>query len=135
VETLRRHAHFRAGRTLLGVTLLTSLTFIALNQAVTAIFRRPGRYVSIAVLVLTLVTSLMSTIPAALHTIGGYLPTHAAILALRGVIIGSDIAVTGVVQLTVWLVVGTLATVIFTEQRRVLSGTQLRLGSVLSPAT
>jgi hypothetical protein len=28
----------------------------------------------------------MSTIPAALHTIGGFLPTHAAILALRGVV-------------------------------------------------
>lgn len=71
---------------LLGVTLLTALTFMALNQAVTAIFKRPGRFASIAVLVLALVTSLMSTIPAALHTIGGFLPTHAAILALRGVV-------------------------------------------------
>ncbi len=120
---------------LLGVTLLTALTFMALNQAVTAIFKRPGRFASITVLVLALVTSLMSTIPAALHTIGGYLPTHAAILALRGVIIGSDIAVTGVAQLTAWLVAGAIATVLVTEQRRVLSSKQLRLGSVLSPAT
>jgi putative membrane protein len=94
---------------------------VALNQSVTAIFKRPGRFASITVLVLALVTSLMSTIPAALHTIGDYLPTHAAILALRGVIIGSDIAVTGIVQLTVWLSVGTLATVLVTEQRRVLN--------------
>jgi len=120
---------------LLGVTLLTSLTFMALNQAVTAIFKRPGRFASITVLVLALVTSLMSTIPAALHTIGGYLPTHAAILALRGVIIGSDIAVTGVVQLTAWLATGALATIVVTEQRRALSSKQLRLGSVLSAAT
>jgi putative membrane protein len=120
---------------LLGVTLLTALTFMALNQAVTAIFKRPGRYASITVLVLALVTSLMSTIPAALHTIGGHLPTHAAILALRGVIIGSDIAVTGVVQLTTWLIFGALATVLVTEQRRALSSKQLRLGSILSAAT
>jgi YhgE/Pip-like protein len=120
---------------LLGVTLLSALAFMALNQAATAIFDRPGRYLSIAVLVLTLVTSLMSTIPAALHTIGDVLPTHAAILALRGVIIGSDIALTGVAQLTVWLVAGTLATTLVAEQRRVLTGRQLRLGSVVPPAT
>lgn len=120
---------------LLGVTLLTALTFMALNQAVTATFKRPGRFASITVLVLALVTSLMSTIPAALHTVGGYLPTHAAILALRGVIIGSEVAVTGVVQLAVWLVAGAIATVLVTEQRRALSSKQLRLGSVLSPAT
>jgi putative membrane protein len=87
------------------------------------------------VLVLALVTSLMSTIPSALHAIGGYLPTRAAILALRGVIIGSDIAATGVVQLAAWLVAGSLATVLVTEQRRALSSKQLRLGSILSPAT
>jgi putative membrane protein len=120
---------------LLGVTFLTALTFMALNQAVTAIFKRPGRFASIAVLVLALVTSLMSTIPSALHTIGVYLPTHAAILALRGVIIGSDIAVTGTAQLAAWLTFGALATVLVTEQRRALSSRQLRLGSVLSPAT
>jgi len=120
---------------LLGVTLLIALTFMALNQAVTAVFRRPGRYLSITVLVLALVTSLMSTIPAALHAVGGYLPTHAAILALRGVIIGSDIAVTGIAQLGVWLALGVVGTVLVTEQRRVLRAKQLRLGSVLSPAT
>lgn len=52
-----------------------------------------------------------------------------------GLFIGSDIAVTGVVQLAVWLVAGALATVLVTEQRRVLSGKQLRLGTVPSPAT
>lgn len=43
------------------------------------------------------------------HTIGTFLPTHAAILALRGVILGSTIAVTGALQLAAWLVVGALA--------------------------
>lgn len=107
----------------------------ALNQAVTAIFKRPGRYASIAVLVIALVTSLMSTIPSALHTIGSYLPTHSAILGLRGVIVGSDVAATGVAQLAAWFAAGALATTLITEQRRVLGSKQLRLGSVLSPAT
>ena len=80
---------------------------MAQHQEDTTVFDRPGTFASIAVLVLTLVTGLMSTIPAALHTIG--LPTHAAILALRGVIIGSDIAPTGIAQLTAWLVVGALS--------------------------
>ena len=39
------------------------------------------------------------------HTSGNFLPTHAAILALRGVILGSTIAVTGVLQLAAWLFV------------------------------
>lgn len=120
---------------LLGVTLLTALTFIALNQALTAIFKRPGRFTSIAVLVLALVTSLMSTIPAALHTIGNHLPTHAAILALRGVIVGSDVTATGVAQLAAWLAAAGLVTILVTERRRVLGSKQLRLGSVLSSAT
>lgn len=120
---------------LVGVTVLAALTFMALNQAVTATLKRPGRFASIAVLVLALVTSLMSTIPTALHAIGRYLPTHSAILALRGAIIGSDIAVTGVVQLVAWLFAGALATVLITEYRRALSSRQLRLGSVLSSAT
>jgi putative membrane protein len=76
------------------------------------------------VLVLALVTSLMSTIPAALHAIGGYLPTHAAILAVRGVIIGSDIAMTGIAAVAAWR-----------NSRRASDGPRTRLGSVLSPAT
>jgi len=51
------------------------------------------------------------------------------------VIIGSTIAVTGVLQLAAWLVVGALASVLITEQRRALTSKQLRLGSVLSPTT
>ncbi|MDO3297758.1 YhgE/Pip family protein [Mycobacteroides abscessus subsp. massiliense] len=120
---------------LLGITLLTALTFVALNQAMAAIFKRPGRFASITVLVLALITSLMSTIPTPLHTIGGHLPTYPAILALRGVIIGSDVVANGIIQLALWLVISMLATVLVTEQRRVLSSTQLRLGSTLSAAT
>jgi putative membrane protein len=109
---------------LIPVLSLTALTFMALNQVGIHRGARAGSG-----------PRLMFTIPAALHAIGGYLPTHAAILAVRGVIIGSDIAMTGIAALAAWLIVGALATVLVTEQRRVLSSKRPRLGSVRSPAT
>jgi putative membrane protein len=129
--------HLGAGRwlQLLGVTMLTALTFIVLNQAATAIFKRPGRFASITVLVLAVVTSLTSAIPRTLHTIGNYLPTHPAILALRGVIIGSSITTGGITHLVAWLIAAALATLLVTEHRRSLSSKQLRLGSSITHDT
>lgn len=119
----------------LAVTLLAALAFVALNQAATAIFKRPGRIASLAVLVLTVATGVISTIPGPLHTLGGYLPTHGAVLALRAVIAGSGDLVTGVVELVAWLAVGALATVVVTDRRRYLSGKQVRHGAWLPAAT
>lgn len=119
---------------LFAATTLAALTFVALNQAAVAVFGRGGRFVSIAVLVVAVVTSLTSTIPAALHAIGGYLPTHSAIVALRGVIIGSGTAGSGVIQLAVWLIGAAAATLLITERRRTLGGRQLRIGRVPPPS-
>ncbi|WP_100521030.1 YhgE/Pip family protein [Mycobacteroides abscessus] len=113
---------------LLGVTTLTAVTFTALNQAAVAVLRRIGRFASIAVLVVAIVTSLISTIPATLHSIGTYLPTHAAILALRGVITGSHTTGSGLIQLGAWLLGAAVVTLLITEQRRTLGSRQLRLG-------
>lgn len=113
---------------LMGVIILTALTFLALNQALTAVLYRAGRFVCIAVLVLAVVTTLTATIPPTLHTIGNYLPTHAAILVLRGVIVDSNTAVGGSLELLVWLLMALVSTVLATEYRRTLRGKQLRLG-------
>lgn len=113
---------------LLGVTALTALTFIALNQSIVAVMGRVGRFISIAVLVLTIVTNLTSTIPAPLHTIGGYLPTRCAIHALRGAIIGSDTVPAGLTGLIAWLSGAAVVTLLVTERRRILDSRQLRLG-------
>ncbi|QLL07534.1 YhgE/Pip family protein [Mycobacterium vicinigordonae] len=118
---------------LLGVTALAALTFTALNQAATAILRRPGRFLCITVLVLAIVTNLTSTIPATLHTLGSYLPTHAAVLALRGVITGSDSVGGGIGQLMAWLIGAAAATLLITEHRRALSSAQLQLGRNTPP--
>lgn len=128
--------HPSAGRWfgLLGVAIMTALAFTALNQAATAAFGLAGRFVCIAVLVLAVVTSLTSTIPPTLHSIGDVLPTHAAILALRGVIIGSNTTIGGALELAVWMIGAAVATLFVTERRRSLNGRQLRLGYHPSPA-
>jgi putative membrane protein len=121
--------HLSVGRWffLAAATALAAVTFALLNQTMVALAHRVGRFGSTAVLVLAVVTSLTSTIPPTLHTIGGFLPTHAAVLALRGIITGSATAATGIGHLAVWLLVSALATVAVTEHRRTLSGRQLRL--------
>ncbi|RSM75929.1 hypothetical protein DMH04_37105 [Kibdelosporangium aridum] len=119
----------------LGVALLAALAFVAINQAVTGIFGRPGRLASLAVLILAVATGIMSTLPSPLYDLSGYLPTHGAILALRAIATGTDGSVTGVVQLAVWLAVGTLATIVVTDRRRYLSARQLRPGTLLPAAT
>lgn len=119
----------------LGVTLLAACAFVALNQAATAIFKRPGRLASLAVLVLTAATGVVSTIPGPLYAISGVLPTHGAVLALRAIVTEAGGVTTGVIQLAVWLAIGALATVVVTDRRRFLTGKQLRSGSFLPAAT
>jgi putative membrane protein len=118
----------------LTVALLAAAAFVALNQAVTAIFKWPGRLASLAVLVLTAATGVVSTLPGPLYTVAGYLPTHAATLALRAMITGGPGLLTGVTHLALWLAIGTFATILITDRRRYLTGRQLRRGAPL-PAT
>lgn len=113
---------------LLGVVVLSAFAFVALNQAAAAIFGRVGRFASIAVLVLAIATSLTSTVPATLHGIGEHLPTHAAMLAMRGVILGSDTWIAGATELGAWLLAAAVTTLLVTEQRRLLASKQLRIG-------
>ncbi|MGH8878672.1 MAG: YhgE/Pip domain-containing protein, partial [Stackebrandtia sp.] len=112
--------------TFTAVALLASFAFVALNQAAVAIFGRAGRLASLAVLVLTGALGVVSTVPAPLYGLSGFLPTHGAVIALRAAAFGGSGLVTGAVGLAVWLVVGGLATVIITDRRRRLNPRQLR---------
>ncbi|WP_037345841.1 YhgE/Pip domain-containing protein [Sciscionella sediminilitoris] len=114
---------------LLGVLVLAANSFVALNQAVIAIFKRPGRFLSFAVLVLTIASGVVSTVPGFFDTIGGLLPTNGAIEAVRSVTTGSDGLASGLIQLLAWLIVGGLASIVVTDRRRSLPARQLRLGS------
>lgn len=113
----------------IAVTLLAALTFVAVNQAAVALFGAPGRFVSLAVLVLTPATGVVSTLPPFFHAIADYLPSHGAVLALRAIITGTDGALTGIIELAVWLVIGSAAAIAVTERRRTLSTKQVRLGA------
>ena len=111
--------------------LLMSFTFVALNQALAAIFGAAGRLASIAVAVLAVATGIVSTLPGPLHALTDWLPTRGAVLALRAVATGGPGLVTGVVQVAAWLIVGTLATILVTDRRRYLSPRRLRLDAPL----
>lgn len=114
--------------TLLGVTVLAANSFVALNHAVVSIFGRPGRFMSLAVLVLAIASGVVSTVPGFFGSIGGLLPTAGGIQAIRAVTTGADGLTTAVLQLAAWLVVAGLATIIVTDRRRSLPAKHLRLG-------
>ncbi|NUT95371.1 MAG: YhgE/Pip domain-containing protein [Saccharothrix sp.] len=110
----------------LAVALLAACTFVALNQAATAIFGRAGRLASLAVLVLAAATGIVSTLPGPLHALAGYLPTHGAVIALRATATGGPGLASGVAELCAWLLIGGLASVLVTDRRRYLSPRRLR---------
>ena len=116
---------------LLGVTVLAANAFMTLNHAAIMLFGRSGRFVSLAVLVLTVATGVVSTIPGALDGIGELLPTAGGVQALRAVTTGADGLVSGVLQLTVWLALGSIATLLMTERSRTIPMRQLRLGQAV----
>jgi putative membrane protein len=115
----------------LAVTWLAAGAFVALNQAATAILGRPGRLASLAVLILGAATGILSTLPGPLYDLADYLPTHGAVIALRATVTGGPGLLTGIVELAVWLLVGTLATIAVTDRRRYLSTRQVRHGALL----
>ncbi|MFC3895729.1 YhgE/Pip family protein [Lentzea rhizosphaerae] len=121
--------HLNFARTLgfLAVALLAACAFVALNQAITALFGRGGRLAALAVLVLTAATGIVSTLPGPLHALADYLPTRGAVIALRAVATGGPGLTTGVAHLCAWLLIGGLATVLITDRRRYLSTRRLRL--------
>lgn len=122
--------HLDPGRwfALLAVALLAALAFVAVNQAVVAIFKRPGRLVSLAVLVLTLATGVISTMPPFFADAEPLLPTAGAIQAVRAVITGAGGGWRGMAMLLVWAAAGTVATIVITHRSRTVSGRRLRPG-------
>ncbi|SNR41766.1 putative membrane protein [Haloechinothrix alba] len=113
----------------LGVSLLAAAAFMVLNQALVAIFKRPGRFVSVAVLVLTLGINVISTVPASFSALGALLPTQGAVRALSAITTGASGGYSGVLELAIWLVIGSVAMIAVTDRRRVLPAKHLRAGS------
>jgi putative membrane protein len=111
------------------VTLLAALTFAAINQAIVAIFQRPGRFAAIAIMLLTLATGIVSTVPAVFSAVESVLPTHGAVEALRAIATGTGGITAGVAELLGWLVLGLIASFVVTDRRRMLPAAHLRLSA------
>ena len=110
---------------LTGFAILTSITFLAINQALIALLDAPGRFIA---LILTVVqigaaggTYPIETAPAFLQAIHPWLPLTHALEAFRSLIAGGSIGLTsGIVWLLGWttLAVAGTALSIWIRHRR-----------------
>ncbi|WP_326503749.1 YhgE/Pip domain-containing protein [Rothia nasimurium] len=100
---------------LTGFAILTSITFLAINQALIALLDAPGRFIA---LILTVVqigaaggTYPIETAPAFLQAIHPWLPLTHALEAFRSLIAGGSIGIaTGIVWLLGWIALAVAGT-------------------------
>ncbi|SMH43727.1 putative membrane protein [Rathayibacter oskolensis] len=107
---------------LIGIAMLTSLTFVAINQALISLLDAPGRFVALLLMVLQLSsaggTYPVETAPAFFQAIHGVLPLTYTVEAFRSLIAGGSIGVANaVVVLSLWLL-GALAVTVLAAARR-----------------
>ncbi len=100
---------------LIGLAILSSLAFIAINQALIALFDAPGRFLALLMIVLQLASAggmyPIETAPALYQAIHGWLPMTATVQGLRSLIAGGTVGLsTAVPVLLAWLAAGVLGT-------------------------
>ncbi|MCP2030611.1 putative membrane protein [Okibacterium sp. HSC-33S16] len=93
---------------LLGMMMLASVTFVAMNQALVALFGAPGRFIGLVMIVLQLSaaggTYPIQTAPSFFQTIHSWLPLTYAVESFRSLIAGGDIAISqGIWVLLAWM--------------------------------
>lgn len=109
--------------TLIGLIALSSLTFIAINQAFIALFDAPGRFLALLMIVLQLASAggmyPIETAPVLYQALHGWLPMTATVEGLRSVIAGGTVGLsTAAPILLAWLIVGILGTFLAARIRR-----------------
>ncbi|MBW3088215.1 ABC transporter permease [Bifidobacterium sp. 82T24] len=114
------------GMGMLLAAIVTAFTFGAINQALAGSFGQGGRIASMLMMVLTVATGVVSTIPAWLAGVVPLLPTHAATTILRAVVTGSGVAAAPIATLVVWWLAGFAICIGMTARRRMLDPRQLR---------
>ncbi|QWL29492.1 YhgE/Pip domain-containing protein [Rathayibacter toxicus] len=107
---------------LIGIAVLTSLTFVAINQALIALLDAPGRFLALLMIVLQLSaaggTYPVETAPVFFQAVHGVLPLTGAVTAFRSLIAGGGLGVAhAVIVLALWLV-GALAVTVLAAARR-----------------
>lgn len=108
---------------LFGMMVLTSLTFVAINQALVALLGAPGRFVGLMLIVLQLSaaggTYPIQTAPSFLQAISQWLPLTHSVESFRSLIAGGDIGIAqGVAVLVAWLGGALVVTVIAAVRAR-----------------
>ncbi|GAA2973501.1 putative membrane protein [Microbacterium terrae] len=100
------------------VCVVAGIAFAAVNQALVAVFGGAGRWVSALIGVFVVATGVVSTVPGALSSIAGLLPTGPAyngMVAALTSATGLGAALTGLV---VWTLIALGATVLVVARRR-----------------
>ena len=108
---------------LAGIVLLTSLTFVAINQALIALMGPVGRFVALVLIVFQLAsagaTYPIQTTPDLFQTVHSWLPFTYAVGAFRSLIAGGSIGVWPAVGvLSVWLLAALAVTTIAAGRAR-----------------
>ena len=111
-----------------GVAALTGIAFAAVNQGLTALLGGIGRFISMLVVVITLASGIISTVPGFFDASVTWLPTSAAITAMQGVIDGTSGVWRGLGALVLWAVLGLGMTVVAVVRRRT-----VRLSELATP--
>ncbi|MGF3054434.1 YhgE/Pip family protein [Microbacterium sp. YY-03] len=113
-----------------GIALLTSLTFVAINQALIALLGAPGRFLALIMIVLQLSaaggTYPIQTAPSFFQSIHTALPLTHSLEAMRSMIAGGNLGVSAAIGvLSGWLVgallISTLAALFARRTHRVRS--------------
>lgn len=106
---------------LLGVSVLTGVSFAAVHQALVAVFGGAGRWVAGVVGALAVAVSIISTLPDAMTSLKAVLPTTPAFDALLGVVGDAPGIGAGIAGLVIWAVLSFLVTTVAVATRRTVS--------------
>jgi putative membrane protein len=101
------------------------VAFAAVNHGLVALLGGVGRFLSMLVVVITLASGIVSTVPGFFDASMELLPTSAAITAFRGVVESTDGVWQGLGGLLLWAGLGFVLALIAVARKRIVRIAQL----------
>ncbi|WP_431280288.1 YhgE/Pip family protein [Leifsonia poae] len=108
-----------------GIAIAAGVAFAAVNHGLVALLGGIGRFLSMLVVVITLASGIISTVPGFFDTSMQFLPTSAAITAFGGVVESTDGVWQGLGGLLVWAGLGFVLALIAVARKRIVRVSQL----------
>ncbi|MFF1877470.1 YhgE/Pip domain-containing protein [Leifsonia sp. NPDC058230] len=108
-----------------GIAVAGGVAFAAVNHGLVALLGGVGRFLSMLVVVITLASGIISTVPGFFDSAMQVLPTSAAITAFRGVVESTDAVWQGLGGLLLWAAFGFLLALIAVARKRIVRVAQL----------